>query len=188
MSNLIQRDLSRIGIDNDCPKIVFIKKILKSYSFHVLYFYRLHKMLCGKAKRPTYCLPVILMKKLTEKLYGIHINPTAEISAGLYIGHFGGIRIGYCSIGENCNINQQVSIGSFGDNEKKNKVVIGKQVWIGAHSKILPGVSIGDSVTISAGTVVDRDLPSFCLVSGENCRIISTKYDNSHLLNITNNL
>lgn len=39
-------------------------------------------------------------------------------------------------------------------------VVIGCDCWIGAGVTILPGVVIGDRVTVGAGAVVTRDLPS----------------------------
>lgn len=152
----------------------------------MLYFYRLHKALRNKSKWSVLLIPVFLLERLFETFYDIHISPSAEISDGLYIGHFGGIYIGNCTIGENCNINHQVSIGSFTDKTDDKKVVIGKNVWIGAHTKILPGVSIGDSATISAGTVVDRNIPGHCLVTGEKCRTINSHFDNSKLLFLDN--
>jgi serine acetyltransferase len=186
MDKITRQDLLRIGLSDKNPKTVFIKKLLDAYSFHVIYFFRLHKKLCEKPSKSLFCTPVLLLKKLFEKFYDIHISPNAEISGGLYIGHFGGIFIGYCSIGENCNINHQVSIGSFAEKiEIENeKVIIGDKVWIGAHTTILPGVTIGDSVTISAGTTVDRDIPSHCLVAGKKCRTINNNFDNSSLLQL----
>jgi maltose O-acetyltransferase len=37
---------------------------------------------------------------------------------------------------------------------------IGRNVWIGGGAIILPGVSIGDSALIGAGSVVIRDMPA----------------------------
>ena len=45
-------------------------------------------------------------------------------------------------------------------------VVIGSNVWVGANSTILPGVTIGDHVVVAAGSVVTRDIPSCVLVAG----------------------
>jgi maltose O-acetyltransferase len=37
---------------------------------------------------------------------------------------------------------------------------------------ILAGVTIGDNVTIGAGSVVTRDIPSNCVAVGNPCRAI----------------
>lgn len=51
---------------------------------------------------------------------------------------------------------------------------IGHNVWIGASVSILPGVEIGDNVTIGAGSVVTRSIPSNCVAFGNPCRVIRT--------------
>lgn len=53
-------------------------------------------------------------------------------------------------------------------------VTIGKNVWIGGGSIILPGVTIGDTTTIGAGSVVTKDIPANCLAAGNPCRVIKT--------------
>ncbi len=49
---------------------------------------------------------------------------------------------------------------------------IGNNVWIGGGTKIIGGVSIGDNVVISAGSVVVRDIPSGVLAGGNPCKVI----------------
>jgi acetyltransferase-like isoleucine patch superfamily enzyme len=39
-------------------------------------------------------------------------------------------------------------------------IIIGRNVWIGCHATILPGVTIGDGAVIGAGAVVTKDVPS----------------------------
>lgn len=51
-------------------------------------------------------------------------------------------------------------------------VTIGKNVWIGGGSIILPGVTIGDNTTIGAGSVVTKSIPSNCLAVGNPCKVI----------------
>ena len=48
----------------------------------------------------------------------------------------------------------------------KAPVIIGKDVWVGANSTILPGVTIGDYSVVAAGSVVTKDVPSGVLVAG----------------------
>lgn len=53
-------------------------------------------------------------------------------------------------------------------------VTIGKNVWIGGGSIILPGVTIGDGTTIGAGSVVTKSIPGRVLAVGNPCRIIKS--------------
>lgn len=50
-------------------------------------------------------------------------------------------------------------------------ITIGDDVWVGACSVILPGVTIGNRVVIAAGSVVTRDIPDGVLVAGVPARI-----------------
>lgn len=54
------------------------------------------------------------------------------------------------------------------------KVKIGNRVFVGAHSIILPGITIGDDVIIGAGSLVSRDIPDRRVVAGNPAKIICT--------------
>ena len=45
-------------------------------------------------------------------------------------------------------------------------------MWIGGNVTILPGVTIGDNVTIGAGSVVTKDIPSNVIAYGNPCRVV----------------
>ncbi|HAT4244530.1 sugar O-acetyltransferase [Clostridium perfringens] len=49
---------------------------------------------------------------------------------------------------------------------------IGNNVWIGANSVILPGVTIGDNSVIGAGSIVTKDIPSNVVAVGNPCRVL----------------
>lgn len=49
---------------------------------------------------------------------------------------------------------------------------IGDNVWIGAGSVVLPGVSIGENSVIGAGSVVSRDIPANVVAVGCPCRVL----------------
>jgi len=51
---------------------------------------------------------------------------------------------------------------------------IGSHVFIGVHSIILPGVTIGDRVIVGAGAVVARDVESDSVVVGAPARKVAT--------------
>ena len=53
-------------------------------------------------------------------------------------------------------------------------VSIGCNVWIGGSVVILPGVTIGDNVTIGAGSVVVHDIPSGSIAVGNPCRVVKS--------------
>lgn len=82
------------------------------------------------------------------------------------------------SIGSGTTIGPNVVIYDHDHNMKENgklkkeKVVIGKNVWIGAGAVILKGVTIGDGAVVAAGTVVSKDVPQNTLVRSQ----LSTVY------------
>ncbi|HEX7869292.1 MAG TPA: hypothetical protein VF455_04185, partial [Chryseobacterium sp.] len=49
--------------------------------------------------------------------------------------------------------------------------------WIGMNAVILPNVTIGNGVTIMAGTVVTKDVPDYAIVGGIPGEIVKMKYD-----------
>lgn len=49
---------------------------------------------------------------------------------------------------------------------------IGNNVWIGANSVVLPGVTIGDNAVIGAGSIVTRDIPANVVAVGNPCRVM----------------
>ena len=51
-------------------------------------------------------------------------------------------------------------------------IILGNNVWIGAGSSILPGVTIGDGAVIGAGSVVTRDIPPNVIAVGNPCKVL----------------
>ena len=99
--------------------------------------------------------------------------------------HFTVLDEAKVTIGDDCFIGPNVSIYTACHsidpierntrNEWAEPVTIGNNVWIGGSVTILPGVSIGDNVTIGAGSVVVKDIPADVVAAGNPCRIISQK-------------
>ena len=52
--------------------------------------------------------------------------------------------------------------------------VIEDDVWVGAHSIILKGVTIGARSIIGAGSVVTKNIPPDCVAAGNPCRVIKS--------------
>lgn len=76
-------------------------------------------------------------------------------------------------------IRESVSLKKFKKQipSKKNSITIGNDVWIGMNSTLLPGVTIGNGVTVMAGAVVTKDVPDYAVVSGIPAKIIKMKHD-----------
>ena len=57
----------------------------------------------------------------------------------------------------------------------KAPVMIQKNVWIGARSIILPGVTIQSDSIIGAGSVVTNDVPSNSIFAGNPAKLIKKR-------------
>jgi len=188
----IQKDLNRYQFSLFQKRgawFKFLRWLIFAYGFQATVIYRLGYW--------SYCKEDSLLRKLfkigplmlygvlvflVRRMYGITLSRKAKIGPGLYVGHFGNIKIGACLMGENCSIQQSVHIG---ENDQNDKIVkIGSRVWIGGHVRIEPGVIIGDRATISVGSLVSRDVPAKSLVAGKSGRVINKNYDNSEILGL----
>jgi acetyltransferase-like isoleucine patch superfamily enzyme len=45
-------------------------------------------------------------------------------------------------------------------------IVIGDDVWLGANSVVVAGVTIGEGAIVAAGSVVTKDVPTYTIVGG----------------------
>lgn len=52
-------------------------------------------------------------------------------------------------------------------------IIIGRNVWLGTHVVILPGVTIGDNAIVGAGSVVTRSIPAGERWAGVPARVLS---------------
>lgn len=64
-------------------------------------------------------------------------------------------------------------------------IKIGRHVWIGINSVILPGVIIEDFAVVAAGSIVVDNVPQGAIVAGNPARII--KYRDRSIYNDKNN-
>lgn len=88
---------------------------------------------------------------------------TEDIGGGLFIQHGFSTIIAARSIGENCWINQQVTIGYNGHGPAPK---IGNNVMITCGAKVLGTIEIGDNAVVGANAVVIRDVAPGAVVGG----------------------
>ena len=72
-------------------------------------------------------------------------------------------------IGDNCWINQQVTIGFNGDG---NNPVIGNNVKITAGAKVIGKIKVDDNSVIGANAVVVKDVPKNVVMGGIPAKVI----------------
>ena len=64
-------------------------------------------------------------------------------------------------------------------------VRIGSGSWLGHGVIVLPGVTIGEHVTVAAGSVVTRDLPDRCVAVGSPARVVRRYIDGTGWVSVT---
>lgn len=133
----------------------FVWLILKCVTFRNILYYRI-----GKISVP--------FRYFFRPLNSLYID-TKKIGGGLYIQHGFATIIAAKLIGENCWINQQVTIGF---SNLHDAPVIGNNVTINAGAKVIGGITIGNNSKIGAGTVVVKNVPANCTVVGSEAYIV----------------
>jgi len=103
-------------------------------------------------------------------------------ASSVVISSRSGVKIGkHCNIGGNVRIydhdfhalNAEIRRGPRGcDDCATNPIIIGDDVFIGAQSIILKGVTIGDRAIIGAGSVVTKNVPADSIAAGNPATII----------------
>jgi serine O-acetyltransferase len=117
---------------------------------------------------------------LRHRFWGIvtsaDIPLNCQLGGGLLLPHPAGIVIHpRASIGPNCLLFQQVTLGSAADGAP----VLEGHVDVGAGAKILGHVVIGKHAKIGANAVVLTDVPAGATAVGVPARIISSRPDPS---------
>lgn len=102
-----------------------------------------------------------------------------EIGNGTYLNRNTLIIAEHCvKIGHDCKISWNVTIMDSDLHPlshapvKHKTVTIENRAWIGCHSIILKGVTIGEGAIVAAGSVVTRDVPAYAIYGGVPARYI----------------
>lgn len=158
----LYEDAKNIRFKDPACKNIF--EVLVLYpGFHAILFYKIaHFLYCRKL-----FFLARLISQVSRHLTGIEIHPGAKIGRRLFIDHGMGIVIGEtATIGDDCTIYHNVTLGGTGKDRFKRHPDIGNNVMIGAGVKVLGPIKIGNNVKVGANSVVLKDIPENVTVVG----------------------
>ncbi len=104
-----------------------------------------------------------------------HLRDGSEIHENVKVGNFAEVKnsilkkgvkaghqcyLGDADIGEDTNIGAGTITCNFAVDGKKYKTIIGKNVFVGSDTQIVPPVTIGDYAVLAAGSTVTKDVES----------------------------
>jgi serine O-acetyltransferase len=158
--HIILEDVNRWSVELDRPAYKGLCGLLclaVGYpEFRSLYFHRLR---CGNLLGAVLS---VFLKLVYRGRTALYLN-CSEIGPGLFLQHAWSTGVGAKSIGRNCWINQQVTIGHV---DRTHGPIIGDNVYIHAGAKVLGPIRIGNNVRIGANALVLKDIPDDSVVIG----------------------
>lgn len=188
------------GLHHDCEKYYVIicgtttprlaRKVLAwawNFELHCIAVYRLGQLglvLMERSKllgAPPFAVYLVL-NYLMRLLHKVEIPFRTRIGPAFHLGHPYTVLIGPTTIGANCNVTHNVTVGMGLGAGGRGIPTIGNNVWIGPGSTLTGPITIGDGATIAAGSVVSKDVPPGALVAGNPARVVAAAYDNAALL------
>ena len=165
----IRNDLQAI-VERDPVASGYLGPFLFFKGFQALQAYRASHWHWNKGDR---FLAVFLQNRISE-IYAVDIHPAARIGSGILMDHATGIVVGETSVIENnVSILHEVTLGGTGKQSGDRHPKVRQGVLIGAGSKILGNVEIGEGAKIGAGSVVLDAVPPHCTVAGVPARIVA---------------
>lgn len=133
-----------------------LEAIILYPGFHAIFFHRIAHFLYNKE---LYFL-ARLISQISRHITGIEIHPGAKIGRRLLIDHGMGVVIGETvTIGNDCTIYHNSTLGGTGKDKYKRHPDIGNNVMVGSGAKVLGPIKIGNNVKIGANSVVLKNIP-----------------------------
>jgi acetyltransferase-like isoleucine patch superfamily enzyme len=59
----------------------------------------------------------------------------------------------------------------------KGDIHIGSDVWLGRHSRVMSGVTIGHGAIVAAGAIVTKDVPPYAIVGGVPAKVLKYRME-----------
>nr|WP_066354376.1 CatB-related O-acetyltransferase [Aliarcobacter skirrowii] len=172
-----------------------IKKILVTYKMVMLNKKNKIQKNCVIGKKVTLNNCILDDYSRVAEYASIHNTEVGKYSS---LGRYS--KITHTKIGKYCSISWDTTINAVGheihkltthsfarrpdlgfgvkkDGRRYQKVIIKNDVWIGANSVIMPGITIGNGAIIGAGAVVTKDVPDYAIVVGVPAKIVKYRFE-----------
>jgi serine O-acetyltransferase len=118
----------------------------------------------------------LMMFRYVRNHYGIELPHTVVLGRRVIIGHQNGIVVHpFATIGDDCVLRQNVTIGALNKERAEEAPVIGRRVELGAGATIVGAIIIGDGSRIGPHAVVMTDVPPGSTVFVNPPRMITLK-------------
>jgi len=115
----------------------------------------------------------LYLQSQSSRIFSVDIHPKAKIGSGIMFDHATALVIGETAeIGDYTSILHNVTLGGSGKNTGDRHPKIGNNVMIGAGSKILGNITVGNCARIAAGSVVLENVPKETTVAGVPAKVI----------------
>jgi serine O-acetyltransferase len=165
---IFRADLTAV-FDRDPACTRQIDPLLYFKGFHALETHRFAHSLWHSQRKDF----ALYLQSQSSMVFGIDIHPAARIGRGIMLDHGSGIVIGEtAAVGDNSSILHSVTLGGSGKEHGDRHPKVGRCVMIGAGSKILGNIHVGDCARIAAGSVVLKDVPPCTTVAGVPAKVI----------------
>ena len=165
---MVRADLSAVyDRDPACGRL--LDPFLYFKGFHALETYRFAHSLWHAGRKDF----ALYLQSQSSMVFNIDIHPAAKIGRGIMLDHGSGIVIGETAeIGDHSSLLHSVTLGGSGKEMGDRHPKVGRCVMIGAGSKILGNIHVGDCARIAAGSVGLKDVPPKTTVAGVPARVI----------------
>ncbi len=119
-----------------------------------------------------------LLKQWNHVLTGADLAWQAEVGPGLVLHHPTGVVWGPgVKLGSHCRVQQGVTIGGRGGLKDDGSPAVGDRVTLGAGSRLLGPIEVGDDCMIGANAVVISSIPDGSTAVGVPAKVLNARSD-----------
>ncbi|MGB6220905.1 serine O-acetyltransferase [Haloferula sp.] len=173
---IVERDAA---CDSPLQPLLFFK------GFMAISTYRVSHELWGKGRKEL----ALYFQSLASEVFAVDIHPAARIGCGILLDHATSFVVGETAIIEdNVSILHEVTLGGTGKETGDRHPIVRSGVLLGAGSKVLGRVELGEGAKIGAGSVVLSDVAPHSTVAGVPAQVVGVSREDAPALEMDQQL